>query len=325
MSRNRYLEISRQISDRINRKVYVVGEPLPPRQQLASEFKVARATIDRCIEHLMTSGLLFSRNGSGTYVSISESRISQIAFISNENIRLPRRSGIRWHYFDYEELKDKSSRDKLLKFDGLIWSRPEEQEMNEWIPFFINKLPLVLVNRTMPEITCVSTDYRGAYREITLERLKQYPECRPFFLKLESAPAVSRYRESGFIDACRDSGCFYDLVYLPDDFAGKFEVLNKYDWGHKFPLLLVSDSFLNTGAVMKWVGNKAWKWKKDILYSDFDNILNDSVWGVKVTSYIPNDSKVISTAIDKISNLIKGNAVAPEPLLIAPERRNGDT
>ena len=325
MSKNRYLEIARELTTRISCQVYKVGQSLPPRQQLAEEFQVARATIDRCIEHLTASGVLTSRHGSGTYVNMADSHRFQVAFISTYETRLPRYSGLQWHYFNYQELTEKSERDKLLKYDGLIWFRPEEREMNEWIAAFQGKLPQVLVNRTMPGVVCVSIDYRGAYREITLERLRQYPGCRPVFLKMEAASAVSRYRESGFIDACREMGCFYDAVYLPDDFSGKLAALNAHDWGKERPILLVADSISHTGAVMKWSGINGWEWKKELLYSDFDNDLNGNIWGVTVTSYLQNDSQVIATAVKRIFALFRNEDIGPEHLLLFPERRNGDT
>lgn len=319
------MTIARQLSERISRGTYAVGQPLPPRLELAREFGVARATIDRCIEYMIATGVLNSRHGSGTYVNDPSLSRHQVALISYPDLRLPRHTSFRWQYFNYHELVEKAVREKLLKFEGLIWFRPEEQAMNEWIAPYRDKIPQVIVNRTMPGIPCVSTDHRGAYHEITLERLRRYPGVRPYFLKMENSSLVSRYRESGFVDACRETGCFYDLIYLPESFQDKVELLRRHDWGNHRPLLLISDSMQNTGAVMQWVRERGLVWQRDILYSDIDNDMPEYIWGVNVTSYIQPERKILDSAVMKMEKILNGNDNTPEHLLIFPKRRDGDT
>lgn len=323
MGNNRYLDIARQLMRRIARGDYPPGSSLPPRLELAKEFQVARATIDRCIEHLTSSGVLSSRHGSGTYVNESGGIKFNGAFVSGS--AAPQSRIFNWQHYSYDELKEKSRRDVLARHDGVIWFQPDAEALEQWTEELKGRVPQVLVNRTQPGVPCVSTDHRGAYREITTERLKLYPDALPVLIKLDAGSAVLRYREEGFIDACRAEGRFYDQLYLPMDFNAKLQTLRDHAWQSQRPLLLVSVSLMNTGAVMRWIGEKNFSWRRDVLYSDFDNDLPEYIFGVKVSSYVQNDADVLEAAENKLAAIITGDDTSPDTILSFPRRINGDT
>ena len=64
-----FREIAREIERRIRQGVYPENSALPSRPELAEEFGVARATLDRAIQELTRSGILVSRHGSGTFAA----------------------------------------------------------------------------------------------------------------------------------------------------------------------------------------------------------------------------------------------------------------
>lgn len=324
----RYIEIAKSIRDRIESGVYKPGEPLASRPELAKEFGVARATVDRCIEFLVSNGTLLSRQGSGTYVNADAARDARkIAFVCGSGSMGQLRSDAfaKLFFLSYEQLKNQSSRAELVKYDGILWYRPEERAI-EWAASLKSKLPQVLINRTVEDFHCVSTDHKGAYKEITLERLKLLPETYPFLLRHASDGLVSSYREKGFVEACREAGRFYEVISMPDEFDAKMSVLKEHLDARKLrPLLVVSASLSHSGAFILWTRELGLKWKKDVYYSDFDNNYDRSVWGVKVSSYIQNDQEVLSSSIRKIVNLVSGKNAGDKHILIFPRRINGET
>ena len=68
------------------------------------------------------------------------------------------------------------------------------------------------------------------------------------------------------------------------------------------------------------------RWGKDIWYSDFDNNYPESVWGVKVTSFLQDYKALLCAALEQLEKLFQsGSESEPEHKLIFPLRRNGDT
>ena len=64
-------DVANHITERIRTQVWTVGRKLPPETELAALFDVSRATIRSAVKSLQLSGILYSRSGSGTYVSES--------------------------------------------------------------------------------------------------------------------------------------------------------------------------------------------------------------------------------------------------------------
>ena len=64
-------DVANHITERIRTQVWTVGRKLPPETELAELFDVSRATIRSAVKSLQLSGILYSRSGSGTYVSES--------------------------------------------------------------------------------------------------------------------------------------------------------------------------------------------------------------------------------------------------------------
>lgn len=324
-----YIAIAKRIREKVDSGVYVPGAPIPTRMELAKSFGVARPTIDRCIEFLTANGTLVSRQGSGTYVNTLRTYSRRLALISTSNItsEFPEISG-QITYVPISKVTQKSTLAPLLKSDGLLWYRPEEAFL-EFIQDFKDKLPQVIINRTIDGFNCVSSDHRGAYREITTERLTAFPKASPCFLSLREAQGgslVAGYRESGFVDACRAKKRFYEIIHMPLEFEEKIKTLeNHFSKKESSPLIIVSDSLSHSGAVMFWARENNLVWKKDLLYSDFDNSYPSNVWGVDVTSYIQDDKLVLTTAIDKLMAILEDRDKGPEHILIFPKRKNGET
>ncbi len=326
MAEQPFRGIARELERRIREGLYPAESALPSRLTLMGEFKVARATLDRAIRELMERGILTGKHGSGTYVrGVDRRRVAVVGGVDPEEI-----AGAP---FDLtvlapSEVAERSGWNRLYEFDGVLWVRPEPR-LWPVIERVAQTLPQVLVNRVRPGFAYVSTDHRGAYYEITRERLALLPEATPVFLT-DGGPGRSSpvfdYRFEGFVDACREAGRFYEVLPLPETFAARVALLEeRFPTGEgRGPLLLVSGFRAVTGAVMRWAAERRFEWRKDIYYSDFDNEYPEEVWGVCVTSFVQDPSRLFREASAKLLALLEGGETASGTVLM-PQRRNGDT
>ena len=448
----RYQMIAKRLLAEIEAGAFGAGAALPTRTELASRFHVARATMDRAVACLVRKGVLAARRGAGTVVT-ARGPVRTVALIGSDRtvLRPPRQpSGVTVQRLGFESLRTKSARRALRHFDGLIWSYPEDREL-EWARETPTDQPQLLVNRHIEEFNYVSTDHRGAIRDITARRLAACPKGTPVFLSaahgdglvpaganngllachiwdvqslrgLRGVPDVRRrspgaagrpematrragrfveksgqhsnvtqktslagqdmtaishgnpggrapgrdnpsagsstmvrhrllslptdshrpsarptgrylrptalvwgMREDGFVDACRTARRFYEILALPDDFDGRIALLEaRFPAPLERPLILVSGSRVNTGAVIAWAKARGFAWKKDLFYSDFDNESPPEVWGLTVTSFIQDDASLAGKAMEQILDLITG-ARHEVKQLIPPRFITGDT
>lgn len=64
-----YKSIANKLRIRIGTAEYATGSALPGENKLAEEFSVSRMTIRKAVDLLVSWGLVFRKNGSGTYIS----------------------------------------------------------------------------------------------------------------------------------------------------------------------------------------------------------------------------------------------------------------
>ena len=324
-----YRDIAREIERRILCGTYPADSQLPSRIELMREFQVARATLDRAIRELVDSRRLTSRRGSGTSVNPLSEHRRDVAVIGGAPGAEPELYGdLRCRTFKTELLARRSNWALLYKYDALLWRFPRSSELPV-IEAMEGRIPQVVVNRVIPGINCVSTDHRGAYREIAAERMKECPEALPVFMSSGGDSLPGQYRFEGFADACRNAGRFYELW----KFSGEdsFETISETMRGHLVnaagkPVLAVSDSISLTGAFMRAAAAAGRHWKKDLWYSDFDDRYPRNVWGVEVTSFIQDYEALFTAALERLKQLLgAGNVPGPEHKLVFPLRRGGDT
>ena len=319
----RYRKITTELENRIRAGIYAPGSALPPRVELMAEFSVARATIDRCIGELRRRNLVISRHGSGTFVKDELHHPYRIAVVNMADIKHKLPDSWEVKSITSGMLEHKSDWSRLLDYDGVIWRNPG-RELRSAIEYLHDSVPQVVINRTLPGEVCVSTDHRGAYYEITRERLDRLPLSQVFLLQESNPSAPTTYRENGFIDACRAAQRFYEIWKMPTVFDEKLKLLEALPLD-KGPLLIVSTSMNNTGAVMWFARMHNLEWGKDIFYSDFDNNLTEHCWGAKVTSFIQDDTALFAGAVSELERLLEGKTGGERHTLIFPHRCNGHT
>lgn len=64
----KYITIAREIKKRIITQQYAANEPLPDQFALAAEFSTSRMTIQQAMRQLIVEGLVYTRQGQGTFI-----------------------------------------------------------------------------------------------------------------------------------------------------------------------------------------------------------------------------------------------------------------
>jgi DNA-binding transcriptional regulator YhcF (GntR family) len=333
----RYRQIASELISRVREGRYRPGTPLPGRIQLAEEFSVARATIDKSVEILVKKGVALSQPGSGTYVN-PDRFLTQIALVSGsyelENLPETLKYEGVWQtdnqllvkHLPYSRLTGGAGETNPDNYDGIIWYLPDDNVL-EHIENRAGVTPQIVLNREVMNKSYICFDHRESVRTITGERLRLLPEATPVFLRTEdvSKKGVTALREEGFLEACRAERRFYEILELPPVFEKAYQKLSEtFGAQPKRPLLIVSHSRFHTGAVVLWARDQGLRWQRDIFYSDFDNRFAEHVWGLRVTTFLQDFRQLLEQALLSIQELIAGSKQTIQ-LLIPPQRVNGDT
>ena len=73
----KYVSIAREIKQRIMSQRYNASEPLPDQFALAAEFNTSRMTIQQAMRQLIVEGLVYTRQGQGTFIRKNFLQLSQ--------------------------------------------------------------------------------------------------------------------------------------------------------------------------------------------------------------------------------------------------------
>jgi len=321
----RYRQITLALSAELQSGKYEKGDIFPVRSELAKRFKTTRSTVNRAMEELISKGFLTARRGAGTVVISQETRLN-IAYVSPEWLMhyMPRPTDCKLVYFPAEEIfNSRTSLNKLSRFDGIIWSHPEEKDIPQ-IKKISAGIPLILINRISDGINSVISEYVDSFSKHVSERLAKHPTSTPCFLYCSESSAPYRKRYEGFVKACREHKRFYENIELPEDFASKQACLDARLADDNKELLIFADNWSHSGALISWAHQHKRQFGKDIFYTDFDNTEPEHVWGIITTSIIQDFDYLTETAFKTLLDLIK-KTKTPKSIFLAPELRHGNT
>ena len=325
MKVERYRQITLALTAELQSGKYKKGDTFPVRSELAKRFKTTRSTVNRAMEELISKGFLSARRGAGTVVASLESRLN-IAYVAPAWLMhyMPRPGDCKLVYFPSEEIfNSKTSMNQLSRFDGILWSHPEEKDIPQ-IRKISAGIPLVLVNRISDGINSVSSEYVESFSKHVDRRLAEHPDATPYFLSSSESSSPYRKRHEGFVKACREHKRFYENIELPHDFMSKQSCLEKGLVDKEKDLLIFADNWAHTGALIAWARKHKKLFGKNIFYTDFDNTEPEHVWGITTTSIIQDFDSLTETAFKRLLDLIK-KTETPKNIFTAPELRLGST
>ena len=118
MNSYRYQDIYSKIKKSIETNHYRAGKLLPTQEQLANEFNVSRVTIKKALNCLEKENLIYTKQGSGTYV---KPRLDK--FPDNETLPLDYPVGVTYSH------RDAKIKNQILKFDARMTSKKEKSAL----------------------------------------------------------------------------------------------------------------------------------------------------------------------------------------------------
>jgi GntR family transcriptional regulator len=97
-----YQAIRESYIDFIDKNKYKIGDRLPTEYELAKILRVSRVTLREAIRQLREDGFLYSRRGSGTYLSGNVKQIAGTLDVNNGMTRMITEAGFRPGFSNYE-------------------------------------------------------------------------------------------------------------------------------------------------------------------------------------------------------------------------------
>ena len=313
-SNSKYIKIRDAILKDIRSGKFPPGSKLPSREELIEEYSVARATLSKAIADLVGAGVLTALRKRGTFVAKADYRsetalvgdLNELGFYSRASFErddigrsvfsyilthAPRH--LRLSVLDSNKL---GSASELERYRKVVMLMPLEKELD--MARKLNATEVCIVNRSVSDLNCITTDHRAATRDVTnlfLDKLDG--QCQMFFLDMtEFSQVIRNERREGFIEACENHQIFYRII------SGKgFDVLDELLAQNILPgkkIVIVSGSRFMTGAVFKYSILKDLKFGKDIFYSDFDNSDAEIYFGEPMISIVQNSASLGQAAID---------------------------
>lgn len=113
----KYREIYSDIKKDILTNHYRAGALLPTQEFFSDKYKVSRVTLKKALILLENEGLIFSKQGSGTYIR------SKIDKITNELLPLDLPIGVTYSH------RDQNIKSKILFFDARLPSLEEQKQL----------------------------------------------------------------------------------------------------------------------------------------------------------------------------------------------------
>jgi GntR family transcriptional regulator len=97
-----YQAVRGSFIDFIYKNKYEIGDRLPPETELAKTLRVSRVTLREAIRQLREDGFIYSRRGSGTYVSGDVKQIAGTLDVNNGLTRTITEAGFKPGVADYQ-------------------------------------------------------------------------------------------------------------------------------------------------------------------------------------------------------------------------------
>ena len=113
----KYKEVANEIRKRIKSGIYHSEEKIPDQESLAKEFGTSRVTVKKALDMLSVAGLVYTIQGSGTYVKKNAVNLAERSIQIGQNVGLTAAAGERL------ELKT-----EVLDFNVRF---PDEEECNQ--------------------------------------------------------------------------------------------------------------------------------------------------------------------------------------------------
>ena len=322
----KYQEIINQIRAEIANGTLVPGAKLPIREELMVQYQVARTTIDRAISEMIRTGDLEASRRNGTFIARQqEDKIAILSWresiyghraqwdipsnfcaIYGQLLRNLPSSAYRMISPDHA-LKHP---EQLCRYRRVLWLPVVEREKLEMIADVLgDRSRMLLLNRTFPEYSYISTDHRQASYDLTKHFLEHLPHAEDVIcLDMPNAQNLSsrevwEERIQGFVDACAQYRKFYRIVkFKQNDYHGNLKVLldNMSVCSARNPGIIISPSRNTVGVVLGFLNTREARMNREYYYGDFDNDQSLYDYGLAIPSVLQNYAAIGKAAAEAL-------------------------
>ena len=148
----KYKEVANEIRKRIKNGSYPLEERMPDQTSLAKEFHTSRVTIKKALDLLTVAGLVYTIQGSGTYIKQNALQLAESSIRIGQNVGLTAQVDERMHLenktikFDVRFPTEEECEQLLLKKEGPVYEIERLRILNKQ-PYSLEHsiLPLSLV------------------------------------------------------------------------------------------------------------------------------------------------------------------------------------
>lgn len=225
-----YLKLENELREGILSGALPAGSAIPGELELCRRYELSRTTVRKAIQRLVDRNFLRKVHGAGTFVIPEEERaqlprqllkIRMLMPVSSPDVAglddfdrdifLGANSFAQLHDCMIERCRFGMSAEKLLAdyhnflFDGLIWVRAGEPELEGARQLAQNNVPQIMIAREVPRIPGVFFDTSKALDDVA-HFLGVLGHRKVGFLDLDSALTVFLERQAEFPKACADHG-----------------------------------------------------------------------------------------------------------------------
>lgn len=234
-----YQKIYNDLSEAIQNGIYKKGSRLPSEKELSEQYGVSRITSRKALDMLMERNFVSRKPGKGTFVISTEASPSNknedMLYSAGKENKIPSKEMIgivvdrmgphfggtlvggieqecaRLHYHVIlkcthgdVEMETKALEELIeMGVKGIILMPVQGEVYNpKVLKLYIEKFPLVLVDREMPgiRIPCVSTDNYTAAKELVNLLIQKGHKKIAFISQEQSKTSVIEGRFSGYLD-----------------------------------------------------------------------------------------------------------------------------
>lgn len=344
-----YLKVKEHLLDKI--KTMNPNDRIPSRNELVKEYSVTRTTVDRAISELIGEGYLYSRDGSGTYVSeeSSQENNQKISEVVSWGIILPNimhdtypgilrgvedianENGINAVICNTDNNAEKQANYIYKLIDsgikGIVMV-PAIRDEYDLAPFKIlqqKNIPFVFCNRGIPGVEAprvISNNFYGSY--ITTKHLIEQGYKKIAFVSRPMYSSSSE-RYQGYTSALAEAGMDLDEDYVVFEDSFDFERPGYESTKSILGRKPVPDSIFCFNDVIakgayEAIVDSGLKVGQDIGLAGYDNTNICESLPVKLTSVKFKTYETGSKAAELLLAIIKGeNVQKNKTIILQPE------
>ncbi|MFA7230294.1 MAG: GntR family transcriptional regulator [Victivallaceae bacterium] len=198
------------------------SEPISTETELASSYNISRSTARIALQRLVNEGMLRKVHGRGTFIVPPEERSPELVKLVKILVIMPKCpvniydhkliSGIADYAYSHQcsfevkyddiSLSQLQSQYKNLKYDGIIWERPD-MSLNSIIEGLRDDgVPQVTISRQIPGVASIAFDCSAGIKEI-VKFLHGIGHSEIVFFDLDNPAPIFGLRQNGFVSELR--------------------------------------------------------------------------------------------------------------------------